>query len=180
MIPTQKLYFLGKFRLILANFELSLSYHPRLSGERDRKLMIFAKYQYEDDGVTIKSLPGYTDVTSFFVRLLGKAATMTDTWKVPPDVIEKVIGKKIVVLEYCAGTYRKPEEGAKDNLSYNTWSKFKGLKPGVGDEESIREELVAEFYSSLERGFPKDYTPDTFEKFRLKGDNSCGFHIRHL
>lgn len=115
-------------------------------------LAISGDFQRDDSGEII-GWGRANKVRELFVKL-GAAEGLTEDNRLPPDVLESLIGKKILRLSYVSGR--------KDNgkLKYSDWSE-------VGIPEDGAEVLAKRFESSVHRGYPKNFAPEL-----LKEDDS--------
>jgi hypothetical protein len=97
--------------------------------------------------------------SAFKVRNLFTACgihrELNDDGTIPKDMVNDLIGKKILRLQYVSG--------ARENgrLKYSDWSEQ--VLPANEDPKK----LADLFFKSVQRGYPKNYSPDV-----LAGDDS--------
>jgi hypothetical protein len=90
--------------------------------------------------------------SAFKIRNLFSACgvhrEINDDGTIPPEMIQELIGKKILRLQYISGT--------KDNgkLKYSDWSEQ--VFEATGDPKKLAEL----FFKSVDRGYPKNYSPE--------------------
>jgi hypothetical protein len=93
-------------------------------------------------------------VRNFIRNVLPHGASLTEENKIPTEVLENLIGKEFYRLSYISG---KKEDG---KLKYAEWSE-------VGRPTGTPEELHVAFRRSLEKGYPKNYSPDALSQNEL-------------
>ena len=90
--------------------------------------------------------------SAFKIRNLFSACgihrEINDDGTIPGDMVKELTGKKILRLQYVSGV----RENGK--LKYSDWTEQ--VLPADGDPRKLAEL----FFKSVERGYPKNYSPD--------------------
>lgn len=97
---------------------------------------------------------GGATVVKMLLGLFG-GDKLTDDYRIPPELITRMIGKDIVRLSYVKGV----KEGGK--LQYKDWNVIALKTADPADPLRLAEKFINGY---KERGYPKDYHPDAIEQ----------------
>lgn len=134
--------------------------------ERLTKINIFSKYKRKENGEII-GFSYRSSVVAFLNRVLERTAEVNDDWSLDPKELKLCEGKEVYILKYGKGIY---EGGEKPTVDWQHWDRV-----GITGER-----LADEFKESVNKGFPNDYNPNSFDLLskilKSNKDNETNFN----
>lgn len=128
------------------------------------EMTIFSQFKKVNGEIKGYKGGGFSAISRFLARTLGNDAEVNDDFTLMPSVLQKIVGKKIFLLRYAAGTYSKP--GTDEvKINWKTWDRV---------SRNNVEELTNEFLAEVEKGYPNDFTPD-IKISDVKTDEAASF-----
>jgi hypothetical protein len=132
-------------------FDLAIKIKFDIGRSFDKEVTVFGNFKRNTDA-SIASFGSAFKVAKFF-EILGINGSLTPTNELPLEWFAQSIGKSCFVLDYVVGI--------KDNgkPKYFTWDMF-------GPDDAT---LAIEFFKGVQKGFPKNFSPDILDIVGAEG-----------